>query len=356
LTIISKFEAFERRIDEIITEVNHTSPLAGTDLGKLPGWNWVTDEFGDYILCSPEVFDVLGVRAEKFIGKSIFSFQVTRQSYRKLNLMIRANKYEGEISVLFKTGSGIYKPIRMYVSQKKNEKGNNSGWYGFCHIISDDDGAQHAQQSLSSVRSPQGTSPSQTNSVNQISPLSQVLENARVFKNIVDRSRDLALINRVVSRLASSSLDFTECLHLVTFELGNILNVNQGLFMKFSPEKGSFLAVGGFFLEGNEKPWIGSEYPLNAMFEMLISSQVSIVITGSQTEFESDGFSQEMARQGIQKRALFPVVIDREIKALICLDMMTPDSDFQEKDIQLAEAILQQFSIIFQSTSNGGVD
>ncbi len=346
---LSDFDFFERQIDTIISEIDQIAPVAASDLGKLPGWSWVTDEYGDYVHCSPEVIDILGISAEKFIGKSLFSFQLTRHSYRKLNLLLRSEKYEGELAVLFKSSTGVQQPIRMYVSQKKNRKGNNAGWYGFCHVISDAEDAKKVSQNLSHIRTSGNQKPShQLSSSDPISPLSQVLENARVFKNIMDRSRDLALINRVVSRLATSSLDLTECLHLVKCELGNIFNIDQGISLLLDPIEDKFITVGGYFKDRDENDLMGSEFAINPIIELVMTSYVSIVVDAEQGDQQGDIFFMTMLQQGVKKRAIFPVTLNQELCALIFLDLFSADQDFQEKDIRLGEAILQQFSIIFQ--------
>jgi len=93
---------------------------------------------------------------------------------------------------------------------------------------------------------------------------------------------------------------------------------------------------------------MGSEFAIYPIIELVMTSYVSIVVDAEQGDQQGDIFFMTMLQQGVKKRAIFPVTLNQELCALIFLDLFSADQDFQEKDIRLGEAILQQFSIIFQ--------
>jgi hypothetical protein len=99
-------------------------------------WSWECDHQGFYTKCSPEVWDILGIKPDNFLGKPMSSYMLTPQSSRKLEVLLGTLTEETQINVNYQNDSGFSLSIRMTICLSHHEDPNEQVLYGINKIIS----------------------------------------------------------------------------------------------------------------------------------------------------------------------------------------------------------------------------
>src|SRR5512146_305378 len=102
------------RLENLLTDLGQEAsflPISGDK--SLPGWSWECDDQGIYLVCSPEVEDILGIRRQVFLGQPLTSFAIHPDSSSILEAALAAGQFPAEVYVQFlcSTGEGI--PTRL---------------------------------------------------------------------------------------------------------------------------------------------------------------------------------------------------------------------------------------------------
>jgi len=128
-----------QRITTLFTTLLKDFSFLDPDSDKLPGWVWECDSEGNYTACGPEIFEILGIKAKSFIGKSVSSFLLSSPSKQKLSTLFDARPENGEIAIRFINHNGEFVPVQMNFLQKQDLSGKMVGWRGFSQVIFDTD-------------------------------------------------------------------------------------------------------------------------------------------------------------------------------------------------------------------------
>ena len=121
-----------QRINDLFAELEQGSANLPGEGDDLNGWAWECDERKQYIFCSPEVNDILGIEPDDFLEKNLASFRVAVQDREKLEAVLDGEQSQGEIALQFRATDGAYVPVRMHIIKKDEQ-----GWHGFNHVIAE---------------------------------------------------------------------------------------------------------------------------------------------------------------------------------------------------------------------------
>jgi len=120
-----------RRIDELFleleSEVQPLDPRAGV---RPKAWHWACDEDGVYTECGKEVYAVLGLRPEEFLGENIQAYALAPKSQIAIDYFLKAGEYPAEVPVYFISSEGEHIPVKMQINAVLNERGVRVGWRG----------------------------------------------------------------------------------------------------------------------------------------------------------------------------------------------------------------------------------
>jgi hypothetical protein len=116
---MTNIDDLNQKLDKLLEEINldQSPPKAGK---KPDGWSWECDPLGNYLSCSPEVFEILGIHPSEFLGQPLPSFKLTAQSSRKLEIILGSLVDESHTNVEFRDHAGYPIPaqISIYLSQR----------------------------------------------------------------------------------------------------------------------------------------------------------------------------------------------------------------------------------------------
>ncbi len=116
---------------ELVREIEPLDP----ELYDLPHrWTWQSDENGNYIVCSPEVYDILGVRSEEFLGQPYKSYRLAPNSRVALDFFIKSGLFPFEVPIYFMSATDNLIPVYFSVDVR-TEAGEKKGWQGTAEII-----------------------------------------------------------------------------------------------------------------------------------------------------------------------------------------------------------------------------
>ena len=179
--------------------------------------------------------------------------------------------------------------------------------------------------------------------------LSLALENARLIQEITEQSKDLALINRVVSQVASS-LDLSQSLHSVVVELGNALDIQVNIAL-LNPD-GLSLTMVADYSPRQENPFvIGYEIPItgNPSTERVFETKQPVIINDPQTNPLVASIHDLMRSLNVQSMGIFPMLVQDAIFGTVGLYILDEGRTLTEGEIQLVKTILVQAATAVQN-------
>lgn len=179
--------------------------------------------------------------------------------------------------------------------------------------------------------------------------LSLALENARLFEAEQIRSQELALINRIVSKVAAS-LDLNESLQIITTELGEALNVQTG-FALLNRMGDTLKVVSDYNPDPRFPPSIGMEIPVegNPSSEKAISTKKPVIIQEAQTDPLTEPVHETMQELGIFGLAIYPLIILDEVAGTLGLGIQDQARSFTQDELQIVETSIAQASTAIQN-------
>lgn len=127
------------RIVELFGElVREIQPIDPEDLDIPLEWDWKSDEVGSYIYCSPEVFGILGVRPEEFLGQPYKSFRMAPKSRIAIDYFVKSGLFPFEVPIYFISSGEDLIPMNFSV-EVRTEGEKKVGWQGIARVITADD-------------------------------------------------------------------------------------------------------------------------------------------------------------------------------------------------------------------------
>lgn len=126
------------RLNQLFADLEQNSslsPLASNTHSAKPGWTWETDLQGCFTSCSADVSDGLGFSADTWLGKSLFTFQMSPSTQNELRLSIEKGQFPIESTGEFFHTSGKTIPVRMNIYVRRDAQGRPAGWRGFNQVL-----------------------------------------------------------------------------------------------------------------------------------------------------------------------------------------------------------------------------
>jgi GAF domain-containing protein/CheY-like chemotaxis protein len=179
--------------------------------------------------------------------------------------------------------------------------------------------------------------------------LSLALENARLIQQITERSKELALINRVVSEVASS-LNLTESLQIITSELSKLLNIQVNVAL-LNPQYNTLTMVSDYSPDQSEPTSLGYEIPIagNLSTEKVFETKRPIIIDDPQKNPLTESIHDLMQSQNCQCLGIFPLLVQNEVFGTVGLYIIQEGRTFSQNEIQLVETIIAQAATAIQN-------
>ncbi|HVN52818.1 MAG TPA: GAF domain-containing protein [Anaerolineaceae bacterium] len=100
-----------------------------------PGWTWECDADGNFLVCSPEVSQVIGYSPAEIAGQSLLSFGLAEESKPAIQRAIQKGQFPTEIEIKYLGGDGRCIPVRMSIFTYSEENGELGGYHGFVQSI-----------------------------------------------------------------------------------------------------------------------------------------------------------------------------------------------------------------------------
>ena len=180
--------------------------------------------------------------------------------------------------------------------------------------------------------------------------LSQHLENLRLnatteqaLSNAQQRSRELAALNTLVTRLAAAS-GLNESMQIVVEEMAEALQVNQVRVALLNPQKDSLIIVAEKYDEQVSPSALHLALPVrgNPLTEQVISGRQTIYVPDARTSPLTLPIRSLLREQKIHGLIIMPILINEEVVGTLGIDLTEEGHTVAESQLQLAEAILRQ--------------
>jgi PAS domain-containing protein len=99
------------------------------------GWVWECDAEGHYTACSPEVEEVFGHQAEKFIGQALTEFALHPRSKLAFQHILRNNQFPHELRIPYQTPYLGPTTIALCVMKATDREEDHRRWRGFAQVV-----------------------------------------------------------------------------------------------------------------------------------------------------------------------------------------------------------------------------
>ncbi len=177
------------------------------------------------------------------------------------------------------------------------------------------------------------------------------MQNARLFEDVEQRSKELALINRVVSTVALS-LNISEALQTTISEIADsIPGIGRALATILDAERKELHVIAEY--QKIKAPSIKLQViPVseNSNSAYVIKNKKPCVVHDVQTNPSIVPQMQAMFREtGVYSIAIFPVISNEEVIGTVNFDIISPTESLTSDQVRLIETILTQASIAIQN-------
>ena len=113
------------------------------------GWTWDLDEEGNYLSCSPEMSEVLGLATSDVLGRSMRTFRLHPQSIARLSETLSDGIFPCDVNVNFQHARGHWILVRLSILSGPS-KGSGGIWRGFAQAIPAGDRQPTPEKEISS--------------------------------------------------------------------------------------------------------------------------------------------------------------------------------------------------------------
>lgn len=109
---------------------------------ELLGWRWECDASGKFTSCSEEVYSVLGISTDRFVGRLLTRFQLSPASIDLLDEVMVTADGEGrplDVDVDYLNNRGVQIPVRLTLIPILSDEfpGQPIGWKGYARVLID---------------------------------------------------------------------------------------------------------------------------------------------------------------------------------------------------------------------------
>ncbi|GAB4578539.1 MAG: hypothetical protein Fur0022_12740 [Anaerolineales bacterium] len=159
------------------------------------------------------------------------------------------------------------------------------------------------------------------------------------------RSEELAIVNRVVTRVAEA-FDLLEGLNLVAHELGDATGAGRVGVALLNDEQTELKVVSEFRLDANNPSAIGLVIPVegNLSTQRVLETKKPLFIEAAQTDPILAPMHEAFRERGILSLVILPLLARGKVVGTIGLDILEKGQVFSTNQLRLAEAIVLQAS------------
>jgi signal transduction histidine kinase/CheY-like chemotaxis protein len=164
------------------------------------------------------------------------------------------------------------------------------------------------------------------------------------------RSEELALINRVVSAIASS-LDLKEAMQIIAHEIVHALKVQRSGIALLNDE-GTYLTVlADYSLVEDVPSGVGVQIPLEGNLSTLqvLETRQPLIINDAQNAEITLQIHEMLRERRIETLVILPLLVGNEVIGTVGLDILEKERTLSDNEMRLAEAIVIQSATAIQN-------
>ncbi|KAA3643457.1 MAG: GAF domain-containing protein [Chloroflexi bacterium] len=166
-----------------------------------------------------------------------------------------------------------------------------------------------------------------------------------------ERSEELALINRIVSVVASS-MDLHQSLETVAMELNRALGVDETGIALLNEDRDQAIVVADAFSSPDGTSTVGTSLPVqgNLAAQQVLETKRSLIIEDVQNNPLTESVREVMVAGGYETMAILPMLAGNEVIGTVGLVMKDPEMRLTDDQMRFAEAVVIQAATSIQNT------
>jgi len=138
-------ELRSQRLNSLFADLEQeTGDFTSPTLPDASGWVWECDSNWNYLSCSPEVEELLGIPPDRFIGQPVTSFALAPESRSVLEAALGSDENPLAVQAIFETLSGGLLTVSFHILRsgaQAKHNGNSPGCHGFTQVIESESSA-----------------------------------------------------------------------------------------------------------------------------------------------------------------------------------------------------------------------
>jgi len=172
------------------------------------------------------------------------------------------------------------------------------------------------------------------------------ISNVYLLTQTQSRAEELALINRVVSSVASS-LDIRQSMQIVAQELGHAAAVQQIGIALFNEDRTALTVIAELYDPERSVSALGFVIPVegNLSTQEVMRTRKPLIITEAMTSPLTAAFHDGLRSRGVESLAIFPMIVGNELIGTVGVDILEAGRTLTANQIRLVETIIYQASI-----------
>ncbi|MCB9423073.1 MAG: GAF domain-containing protein [Ardenticatenaceae bacterium] len=180
--------------------------------------------------------------------------------------------------------------------------------------------------------------------------LSSVIENKRLLTETQERARELAIINRVVAKVAAS-FNVEDSLQVVAEELSQAINVQEVAIALLNKDLSGLTVVAETYNPENAGSSLGFVIPIegNALTQELLATRQTVFVEDAQHSPLTEPVHDGMRRRGVNSLYLIPMFAGNEIVGTVGIDLVKEGRRLSPEQLGLAETIIFQAATAVQN-------
>ena len=164
------------------------------------------------------------------------------------------------------------------------------------------------------------------------------------------RSEELALINRVVSAIASS-LDLKEAMQIIAHEIVHALPVHRSGIAMLDDEHKYLTVLADYSLVDDVPSGVGVQIPLEGNLSTLqvLETRQPLIVNDAQNAEITLQIHEMLRERRIETLVILPLLVGNEVIGTVGLDILEKGHSLSENEMRLAEAIVIQSATAIQN-------
>ncbi len=165
-----------------------------------------------------------------------------------------------------------------------------------------------------------------------------------------ERSEELALINRVVSSIASS-LELKEAMQIIAREIVHALPVQRSGIALLNEERTDLTVLADYSLIDDVPSGVGVQIPLEGNLSTLqvLETHRPLIVTNAQNAEITLQIHEMLRERRIETLVIMPLLVGNEVIGTVGLDILEKGRTLSDNEMRLAEAIVIQSTTAIQN-------